>query len=262
MKSAPTTIHPFERAGLGKAPFRVIGYAVRTYQACPGAPIQVGGSCQYCGQGIKHTYTILGADGRSFEVGETCAERAGTALGEAARMARRREERRAEDAEYRRQRAIRDEQERDDNEAAGLGRITHREHMAALAEKRAEERDQARLAREAQRAASVHVGTLGERLDITVTLVHNTSWDTQFGGTNLFVMVDDSGNTLTWKTSSWPRCAGADGYSVAASRGDRITMRATVKSHGHYQGNAQTLLTRCKVSEIEKVEQEEAGEAA
>ena len=29
--------HPFERAGLGLAPFRYTGHSVMQYQACPGA---------------------------------------------------------------------------------------------------------------------------------------------------------------------------------------------------------------------------------
>jgi hypothetical protein len=68
----PDLIHPFERAGLGKAPFRFIGSERKTFQAHPGAPIQVGGSCDYCGTGIiEHCY-IRSADGKTFKVGCDC----------------------------------------------------------------------------------------------------------------------------------------------------------------------------------------------
>src|SRR3990167_5391821 len=30
--------HKFERAGLGKAPYKMVAFERRTYQACPGAP--------------------------------------------------------------------------------------------------------------------------------------------------------------------------------------------------------------------------------
>lgn len=72
-----TTVHVFERAGLGLAPFRYIGYERKTYQAAPGAPIQPGASCDYCGTGIIDTCRIQSADGRTFKVGSTCVNRTG-----------------------------------------------------------------------------------------------------------------------------------------------------------------------------------------
>ncbi len=53
--------HVFERAGLGLAPFRFVGMEEKTFQACPGAPIQAGSSCDYCGTG-------MGADSRSEQI--------------------------------------------------------------------------------------------------------------------------------------------------------------------------------------------------
>ena len=66
------TVHPFERSGLGTAPFQFVRYEYLTYQACPGAPVQVGGSCDHCGTGIKDAFWIRGADGREFKVGSSC----------------------------------------------------------------------------------------------------------------------------------------------------------------------------------------------
>jgi hypothetical protein len=65
-------IHPFERAGLGKAPFRCVGFYESKYQACQGAPIQPGSSCDYCSQGIMNVFRIKGADGKEFKVGCDC----------------------------------------------------------------------------------------------------------------------------------------------------------------------------------------------
>ena len=67
-----TTIHPFEKAGLGKAPFRCIGSYESKFQACQGAPILPGSSCDYCAQGIIQVYVIKSADGRKFKVGCDC----------------------------------------------------------------------------------------------------------------------------------------------------------------------------------------------
>ncbi len=72
-------IHKFEAAGLGKAPFRVVGFSVRKYQACYGAPIQPGASCDYCGTGIMNVYTIASSDERRFVVGCDCVAKTGDA---------------------------------------------------------------------------------------------------------------------------------------------------------------------------------------
>lgn len=67
-----TAVHPFERAGLGAAPFRCAGSYEAKYQACHGAPIQPGASCDYCGQGIMLVYVIKSSDGKTFRVGCDC----------------------------------------------------------------------------------------------------------------------------------------------------------------------------------------------
>ncbi len=68
-------VHPWEAAGLGKAPFVVVGYREEVYQACQGAPIQPGTSCDYCGQGIRYVVDIQAACGACFKVGCDCAEK-------------------------------------------------------------------------------------------------------------------------------------------------------------------------------------------
>lgn len=67
--------HPFDRAGLGKPPYRFLGYECKTFRATPDSPLQVGGSCDYCGTGIMHTFYIQSADGKRFHVGCDCVEK-------------------------------------------------------------------------------------------------------------------------------------------------------------------------------------------
>ncbi len=67
--------HPFEKAGLGVAPFRLVGVSQSTYQACHGAPIQPGTSCDYCGTGIMYVFMVQGACGSKFKVGCDCVEK-------------------------------------------------------------------------------------------------------------------------------------------------------------------------------------------
>ena len=80
-------IHVFEKAGLGKAPFRFVrverrvGPIVTTIApgitAMVGAPGQPMGSCAYCGTGIAECCVIHSADGREFIVGNECVRKTG-----------------------------------------------------------------------------------------------------------------------------------------------------------------------------------------
>lgn len=60
---ADTILHPFERAGLGLAPFRCTS-VVDTGRVSRG--------CQYCGTGIRIVCNIKSRDGKSFVVGTDC----------------------------------------------------------------------------------------------------------------------------------------------------------------------------------------------
>ena len=76
------SLHPFEKAGLGKAPFKFIGM---THEVGPirladgmttiGAPGQPMGSCDYCGQGIALVCRVKSSDGNVFKVGCDCVNK-------------------------------------------------------------------------------------------------------------------------------------------------------------------------------------------
>jgi hypothetical protein len=70
-----TYLHKFEAAGLGKAPYRLVGFEEKRFQAAPGAPMQPGTCCDYCGTGIVDTFWLKSADGRTFKVGCDCVEK-------------------------------------------------------------------------------------------------------------------------------------------------------------------------------------------
>jgi hypothetical protein len=70
-------VHPWETRLLGKAPFRVVGFEVRTYQSCADAPVQPGATCDACGTAIKNVYMIRSSDGRDFVVGCDCVAKTG-----------------------------------------------------------------------------------------------------------------------------------------------------------------------------------------
>ena len=61
---------------LPAGPWKFTGFTVETYQACPGAPIQVGGSCDHCATGISNTFHFVATKtGERFRVGSTCVEK-------------------------------------------------------------------------------------------------------------------------------------------------------------------------------------------
>lgn len=63
-----SAIHPFERCGLGKAPYDFVGIRED----------RVGTSCDYCCNGIKLVATVRSADGKKFKVGTDCVQRCDT----------------------------------------------------------------------------------------------------------------------------------------------------------------------------------------
>ncbi len=64
-------IHPFEKAGLGKAPFQFVGITENWYSVAPDHK-QPGGSCDYCGTGIAYEFGIQSVDGKVSKVGCDC----------------------------------------------------------------------------------------------------------------------------------------------------------------------------------------------
>lgn len=98
--------------------------------------------------------------------------------------------------------------------------------MGAIAERKAR----------AQGPAKCHLGTVGGKVSLTVTVLRVVAASSQYGTTFFHVMRDDNGNSLVWRSS---------GHSYA--EGERYALTGTVKEHGEYKGEPQTVLTRCKV---------------
>jgi hypothetical protein len=125
-------VHPFEILGLGRAPFRCVGFRVDVYQACPGAPVQPAGACDVCGAGLKYVYLVAGSGpgDAAFRVGCDCVAKTGdTELEQAARRARRAEADR-EAREYARGKA--EARRALEREQAAENAVTHRAIIAEL----------------------------------------------------------------------------------------------------------------------------------
>ena len=100
---------------------------------------------------------------------------------------------------------------------------------------KAMEREWERMRKVSAESASNYLGEVGKRLDISVKkMCIVTSWESTFGTTFIYKIVDTCGNVLTWKTSVMVP--------------DEVkTLKGTVKAHNEYRGIKQTELTRCKV---------------
>ena len=98
----------------------------------------------------------------------------------------------------------------------------------------------ARQAQEAMRAASQHVGEVGQRLAVAVTVERISTYArAQFGAAwktetvYIVTMRDDAGNALVSKSPSF-----------CPEKGASLTIKATVKTHTDFRGEAQTDLAR------------------
>lgn len=69
-----TTTHPFEKAGLGRAPFKFFRFEVKIH-SIPSGPSKPGSSCDYCATSIKNVYWIRSADDKEFKVGCECVKK-------------------------------------------------------------------------------------------------------------------------------------------------------------------------------------------
>lgn len=86
-------------------------------------------------------------------------------------------------------------------------------------------------------AASDYVGTVGERITVTLKVIKVSSFFGRYGETTIYRMRDDTGNIFTWFSLS---------MSVLHD-GATYTVTGTVKKHDDFRGVKGTVLTRCKV---------------
>lgn len=68
------TIHRWEAAGLGQAPYTFLGARKNVIRHDDGST-QPGGTCAYCSTGIANEFMFRSADGRTFVVGSTCVHK-------------------------------------------------------------------------------------------------------------------------------------------------------------------------------------------
>ncbi len=103
---------------------------------------------------------------------------------------------------------------------------------------------------------SNYVGTVGDKISVEVKLVNlveYTDYKFSYYGTAqfIYIMEDAEGNVLTWKSTSSPVIFKDDEVEVIR-KGDILSVTGKIKEHSEYKGVKQTVLTRCKISVVEK----------
>ena len=130
----------------------------------------------------------------------------------------------------------------------------HAEEIAKAEDERKSKEESERIAREAeekrireQKSISQYIGEVGERIDVDVVLekeswydittptgyILNTMW--------IYTFRNEHGDSIVWKTSK----------TLPIERNQRVHVRGTIKEHSEYKDEKQTILTRCKITELE-----------
>lgn len=273
------SVHPFEKSGLGTAPFYCVGMCeipspslaahnpTAYMMAMADLPRDLSvGSCAYCGMGIKYNFIINGATGRRFVVGSECVNRTGDAglvksvKGERSRVAReKRDLRRSQAAAERRAAYEAERKARAATFAASHADLIRRARavtdleakggfiadvlMGGLAGRYVSDKAIAAVvyavADLKRRAAwnSQHIGTIGKREVFSVEVDRVAYFESAFGIVWIVTMRDGSGNAIVSKSTSF-----------RAERGQRLTIKATIKDHGDFRGEKQTIVQRIKVA--------------
>ena len=81
-----------------------------------------------------------------------------------------------------------------------------------------------------------HVGTVGEKTTLTLKVVHIVELETAFGVNFIFICEDENQNTIIYKGKS----------NAMPSKGETVTVIATIKEHGVRDGVKQTVIQRPK----------------
>ena len=116
-----------------------------------------------------------------------------------------------------------------------FGKLTPNQSAAILKgiDARAAKRAEWAATRAAAAAASRHIGTIGERITITLTCDHVIEFDGMYGTTYINLMRDADGNRIVYK-----------GTKCLTDKGSSVTVKATIKDHGERDGERQTIIAR------------------
>ena len=265
--------HPFEKAGFGKAPFSCTHVSENVF-ALPDGTSKAGGCCDYCGTGIRWEFWIKSsiAGARQFKVGCDCVVKTGWGIEgfekvradhtRARRQAGAQKRRDARKAQLAAERAQRDAERQEatqvwrDANSALVSRLmayeggneflrdmaTNLKYWGNLSARQVEATEScfAVIDRtEAARANSKHIGNVGDKVTLTITVERVIALESFYGVTYITIARDEQGNVITYK-----------GNSSIGDKGDTNTIKATIKEHTIYNDIQQTIIQRPRVLEV------------
>jgi len=88
------------------------------------------------------------------------------------------------------------------------------------------------IERDKKRDHSQHVGEVGERLEVEVTVERSTGYEGFYGWVSICTFRDAAGNAIVSKGR------------FEADQGQSLTIRGTIKEHSTYNGERQTIVNR------------------
>lgn len=277
--SIDLAIHPFEKSGNGRAPFRCVGFAsipssslaaqnIDAYNnALAMLPKGIGcGTCCHCGTAIMNNFIIESSDEKRFVVGCDCVAKTGDAgLVKQVRAERLRVVREKREAGRNMKRAEREALWAAERKARAANFAVEQADLVKRAEPFMDNNfvqdvitranagtfisDRALAAvikvvgeLEAQatrRANSKHTGTVGKRQVFTATVVRVASFERP--------RFNSFGTETVWIVSM----TDAEGNTLVskspafhAEKGETLTFKATVKAHDEFRGERQTVVQR------------------
>lgn len=120
------------------------------------------------------------------------------------------------------------------------GKLTPKQSEAVLKgiDARAAKKAEWASQRAALNANRAHIGTVGEKATITLTVVHVVVLEGMFGTTYIHICEDADQNVVIYKGTS----------NVMPGKGHTLTVTATIKEHGVREGVKQTVIQRPKLA--------------
>lgn len=126
------------------------------------------------------------------------------------------------------------------------------EYAKRMEEERRELEERKRIEAE-RKAISQHIGMVGDKVALVLTYTGSASWEqpafSGYGTELHFIhkFEDAAGNVITWKTGSAMGWVDEKGYWIHPADGTVVKVSGRIKDHTTYNGQKQTMLTRCKI---------------
>lgn len=102
-----------------------------------------------------------------------------------------------------------------------------------------------------QKSKSQHYGEIGQKIEIELTLKKCLSFENSYNGYSseisyIYLFEDEEGNIYKWSTGKFLERVENDNC-IPINANESLKIKGTIKDHTNYNGENQTVITRCKV---------------